>query len=64
MGGRLALKQAGRFAVYPFGDQLVLCGFAGPDGIEIAKLESDPAAVLRTPCACPAKPEDLLGRWC
>ncbi len=55
IGKHVTLKQAGRFAFYPFDGQLVLCGFAGTDGVEIAKLESDPAAIAADAVRLPAK---------
>ena len=45
MGAHLAVRQAGRFAFYSYDNRLVLCGFAGPEGIEIATLANDPGAL-------------------
>lgn len=61
IGKRIALKQAGRFAFYPFDGQLILCGFAGVDGIEIATLESDPAAIAANVIRLPAKRKIFWG---
>lgn len=61
MGARLAVRQTGRFAFYLFEKRFVLCGFAGPDGIEIAKAESDPAAIAVAAIRTPAKRKILLG---
>lgn len=61
IGKHVALKQAGRFAFYPFDGQLILCGFAGQDGIEIAKAESDPAAIAADAMRLPAKRKIFWG---
>lgn len=61
MSKHVALKQAGRFALYPYDGQLVLCGFAGPAGIEIATREADPAAMQADVIRLPAKRKVLLG---
>ncbi|MFT3722379.1 MAG: hypothetical protein QM773_02245 [Hyphomonadaceae bacterium] len=61
MAKRIAPKQAGRFAFYLFDRQLVLCGFAGAGGIEIAKLESDPAAIAADAIRLPAKRKIFWG---
>ena len=55
MSGHVAAKEAGRFAFYRFDGQLILCGFAGPEGLEIAKMENDPAAIAADAIRLPAK---------
>lgn len=55
MSAHLTVQQAGRFAFYPHENRLVMCGFAGPAGIDIAKLESDPAAIAAEAIRTPAK---------
>jgi len=61
MGARVVAREAGRFAFYRHEGRLVLCGFAGTRGIEIAKLESDPAAIAADAIRLPAKRKILLG---
>ncbi len=61
MAKHVSPRQAGRFAFYPFDGQLVLCGFAGSDGIEIAKAENDPAAIAADAIRLPAKRKIFWG---
>lgn len=61
IGAHIAARQTGRFAFYAFEKRFVLCGFAGPGGIEIAKAESDPAAIAAEAIRTPAKRKVLLG---
>lgn len=61
MARRIALKQAGRFAFYPHDGQMILCGFAGPEGVEIASVESDPAAIAANVIRLPAKRKIFWG---
>jgi hypothetical protein len=61
IGARLASKQAGRFAFYTHAGQSILCGFAGSDGIELATLGNDPAAIAADAIRLPAKRKILLG---
>jgi len=58
---RLAGKQAGRFAFYAHEGQSILCGFAGEDGIELAALASDPAAIAAEAIRTPAKRKIFWG---
>jgi hypothetical protein len=61
IGAHVAVRQTGRFAFYAFENRFVLCGFASPDGIEIAKAESDPAAIAAEAIRTPAKRKIFLG---
>lgn len=61
MSKRISPKQAGRFAFYPYDGQFILCGFAGPDGVEIASAESDPAAIAANAIRLPAKRKVFWG---
>ncbi|GEM_PF-2116988 len=61
MGAHLAVRQAGRFAFYSYDNRLVLCGFAGPEGIEIATLANDPAALAAEAVRMPAKRKIFWG---
>ncbi|MBK8838827.1 MAG: hypothetical protein IPO30_09060 [Hyphomonadaceae bacterium] len=60
-GAHIAARQTGRFAFYVIQKRFVLCGFAGPGGIEIAKAESDPAAIAAEAIRTPAKQKVLSG---
>src|SRR5690349_8709215 len=61
IGARIVLKQAGRFAFYRFEDRQVLCGFAGPDGIELASATNDPVAIAADVIRLPAKRKIFWG---
>jgi hypothetical protein len=61
IGARIALKQTGRFAFYPYGKQFILCGFSGSEGVELATLANDPAAIEADVARLPAKRKILLG---
>ncbi len=61
VGARLAIGQAGRFAFYSHDGQSILCGFAGSDGIEIAALANDPAAIATEAIRAPAKRKIFWG---
>lgn len=61
MGAHLAVRQAGRFAFYSHDNGHVLCGFAGPAGIEIATLANDPAAIAADAVRMPAKRKIFWG---
>ena len=61
IGAHIAARQTCRFALYVFEKRYVLCGFAGPGGIEIAKAESDPAAIAAEAIRTPAKQKVLSG---
>lgn len=61
LGARIAPKQAGRFAFYAHQGQLILCGYAGTDGIEITPAASDPAELAAEAARLPAKRKIFWG---
>ncbi|MEQ1780560.1 MAG: hypothetical protein ABMA14_04310 [Hyphomonadaceae bacterium] len=61
VGARIAPGQAGRFAFYAHKGQLILCGYAGPDGIEITPAASDPAELAAEAARLPAKRKIFWG---
>ena len=61
VGARIAPKQAGRFAFYAHQGQLILCGYAGPDGLEITPATSDPAELAAEAARLPAKRKIFWG---
>ncbi len=54
IGACIAVRQTGRFAFYLHDHRRVLCGFAGPAGIEIATLANDPEAIAAAAVRLPA----------
>lgn len=61
LSARLTDRQAGRFAFYSHDNRFVLCGFAGPAGLEIATPASDPAALAADLVRLPAKRKIFWG---
>lgn len=61
VGVRVVPEQAGRFAFYSHDGQLVLCGYAGPNGIEITPSASDPAEIAAEAIRLPAKRKVFWG---
>jgi len=61
IGTHITARQAGRFAFYSHDNRQVLCGFAGPAGIEIATLANDPAAMAAAAVRMPAKRKIFWG---
>lgn len=61
VGARLAVNQAGRFALYSHDGQSILCGFAGSDVIELAALANDPAAIAAEAIRAPARRKIFWG---
>ena len=61
ISSHITTRQTGRFAFYAFENRFVLCGFAGPGGVEVAKAESDPASIAAEAIRTPAKRKILLG---
>lgn len=61
IGAHILGQHAGRFAFYAHKGQSILCGFSGKDGIELATLANDPAALAAEAIRLPAKRKILLG---
>lgn len=61
LGARVVPAQAGRFAFYAHEGKLVLCGYAGPDGIEITPSANDPAEIAAEAIRLPAKRKIFWG---